>query len=233
MYKVVVDAGHGGTDLGVQGKSSYEKDLNLNEAVLLKKYLKEYGVEVSLTRELDEYININNRLIDDDATVLVSFHKNGISHGFTSGCEVYYSTKKKEDLKHANALSKIISTTLNTKDNGGKVKLNANQEDYYKIINLALEKDIPHIFLIQTDYMSNSDSEYKLKKNECVKEYTKKIADYIAMDILKISNKLKIKVDDEEIEIDNIVKGDKVYVEINELIEKSNLPITYRKDCYI
>ncbi len=230
MFKVIIDAGHGGTDIGVKGKSSQEKNLNLMEAKYLAKNLTKLGVEVIMTRDIDEYININSREIEEDADMLISFHKNGISHSYTKGCEVIYSTERKEDLKHALAMSSIISKVLNTKDLGGKIKLNSLSKDYNKIINLALEKNIGHIFLVNSGYLSNITEEIKLKDEELIKQYTAKMAEYIFFSILSNSTKIMLRFNNKDLDISNIVKGDKIFVDVNQLAEKIDIPIKCLKN---
>ncbi len=150
MFKVIIDAGHGGKDIGVKGMSNLEKDINLFEAKELANELEKLDVEVILTREVDEYININCRKIEEGANILISFHKNGNSHKYTNGCEVIYSKERKADLKHAVMLSDIISKNLGNKSLGGKIKLSGKNTDYHKVINLGIEKNIDHVFLINT-----------------------------------------------------------------------------------
>ncbi len=230
MFKIIIDAGHGGKDIGVKGQSSLEKDLNLFEAKQLAKELNKFDIEVILTREIDEYININSREIYEDTNVLISFHKNGSSHNYSKGCEVIYSKERKPDLKHAVALSNIISDELKSNDLGGKIKLSSRSTDYHKIINMGLEKNVDHVFLINTGYLTNTYDEIKLKDKEIVKKYIRKIAEYIFFTILNDAIKIKFELNNEKVEIGNIVKGDKVFVDINQLKDKINIPIKYFKE---
>ncbi len=225
MFKVIIDAGHGGSDIGIKGKSSLEKELNLLEAKSLAKNLCKLGVDVILTRDSDEYININNREIEEEADLLISFHKNGISHSYTNGCEVVYSTERKSDLKYAVGISNVISKILDVKDLGGRIKLNSLNKDYNKIINMALEKNINHIFLVNTGYLSNVRDEIKLRDKNLIELYTLKLAEYIFFSILNNSTKIILKLNNEKLDLNNIVKGDKVFVDINQLASKVNIPI--------
>ncbi len=230
MFKIIIDAGHGGKDIGVKGKSSVEKDLNLFEAQQLAKELEKFNTEVILTRNKDEYININNRDIEEDANILISFHKNGSSHSYSKGCEVVYSKERKSDLKHATALSKIISKETKSDDLGGKIKLSGRNTDYNKITNMAIEKKVDHIFLINTGYLTNTRDEIKLKDVLVVKRYIRKIAEYLFFTVLNDAVKVRFELGDEQLEIGNIVKGDKVFVDINQLTDKLDIPIKYFKE---
>ncbi len=57
LKKIIIDAGHGGTDAGARGKFSKEKDVSLEVALKLGKLIKEKipGVEVVYTRTNDIY----------------------------------------------------------------------------------------------------------------------------------------------------------------------------------
>ena len=50
--RVIVDAGHGGTDPGAVNGNIYEKDFNLQAAQYIYKRLKELGIPVEMTLSL-------------------------------------------------------------------------------------------------------------------------------------------------------------------------------------
>ena len=54
-YKIMVDAGHGGADLGATYEGRQEKDDNLNLALAVGKILSQNGVDVEYTRTTDIY----------------------------------------------------------------------------------------------------------------------------------------------------------------------------------
>lgn len=62
-FVLVIDAGHGGRDLGASGRRSHEKELTLKIAKRLSKRVKSCckGVEVILTRTDDEYLSLEDR----------------------------------------------------------------------------------------------------------------------------------------------------------------------------
>lgn len=63
VTKIVLDAGHGGKDVGARGKVSTEKDLTLDVVMLLGKMIQERlpGVEVIYTRTTDIYPSLVER----------------------------------------------------------------------------------------------------------------------------------------------------------------------------
>ena len=84
-FTVVLDAGHGGHDVGCQGKKSNEKTITLAVVKLLgKKIEKEYGkkVEVVYTRNADKYLTLQERAdIANNARgdLFISVHVNSIA----------------------------------------------------------------------------------------------------------------------------------------------------------
>lgn len=84
---IIIDAGHGGSDIGAPGPASigaklHEADLNLSIALELRNKLTELGARVIMTREKDETIDLYAR-IDILASMIpdmaISVHHNSIS----------------------------------------------------------------------------------------------------------------------------------------------------------
>jgi N-acetylmuramoyl-L-alanine amidase len=65
LRKIVIDAGHGGTDAGAHGKYSYEKDISLAISLQLQKVLQEQmpDVEIYMTRTTDIFDNVRVKAI--------------------------------------------------------------------------------------------------------------------------------------------------------------------------
>ena len=59
--KVVIDAGHGGSDPGTVNNGIIEKDYTLKISQYIKNRLDELGIENSLTRTNDETLDATNR----------------------------------------------------------------------------------------------------------------------------------------------------------------------------
>lgn len=81
--RVVVDAGHGGSDPGAINGNIKEKDFNLKAANYIYNRLKELGVPVSITRTTDEDIGRAERLRrmlnsfgKDEDVIILSNHIN-------------------------------------------------------------------------------------------------------------------------------------------------------------
>lgn len=61
-YKVVIDAGHGGTDGGAVGNGIVEKDLTLEISQYIHNRLDELGIENTLIRDSDISIEPSDRV---------------------------------------------------------------------------------------------------------------------------------------------------------------------------
>jgi N-acetylmuramoyl-L-alanine amidase len=80
--KIVLDAGHGGTETGAQGPTGYpEKDVNLIVTKLLANQLVARGATVYLTREEDKNLSLPERtaIIDRlEPAIAISIHYNSL-----------------------------------------------------------------------------------------------------------------------------------------------------------
>jgi N-acetylmuramoyl-L-alanine amidase len=93
--RIVVDAGHGGKDIGANRDGVWEKDLNLSVALRLRKALEARGLKVYMTRETDKFLELSE--ISDIANsihpdLFVSIHQNASVNPSLTGIEVYYYT---------------------------------------------------------------------------------------------------------------------------------------------
>lgn len=62
LIGIVIDPGHGGTDVGAVGNNQYEKDYTLKISKYMYDRLKELGVPVTLTRDTDTTLSPSNRV---------------------------------------------------------------------------------------------------------------------------------------------------------------------------
>jgi N-acetylmuramoyl-L-alanine amidase len=94
VTRVVVDAGHGGLDGGAPGKFSKEKDLNLDVALMVGKFIQDScpGVEVIYTRKTDVFIPLDERSAianKHNAHLFISIHTNASAKKSVRGTETY------------------------------------------------------------------------------------------------------------------------------------------------
>jgi N-acetylmuramoyl-L-alanine amidase/putative methionine-R-sulfoxide reductase with GAF domain len=120
--RIVVDAGHGGWDLGTVGKRGLlEKDLVLEIAQRLGKLLEtRLGTEVVYTRQDDNYIPLDQRAEianQSQADLFVSVHANYSDLPSARGVETYYTNffsapGSKDAPKDAGSATKNAATPL-------------------------------------------------------------------------------------------------------------------------
>jgi len=94
-FVLVIDAGHGGKDVGAPGTYSREKDINLAVALMFGKYVKsnDPDVKVVYTRTTDVFVPLYERAEianKSKADLFISIHTNALSKGKTMrGFETY------------------------------------------------------------------------------------------------------------------------------------------------
>lgn len=108
VFRVVVDAGHGGRDLGATGYGVLEKDLCLKIARLVRRQLERYRnlrdlpLEVKLSRDSDNFIPLDERVRianEWNADLFVSIHGNASEFPRARGFEVYFLNAEASDAK--------------------------------------------------------------------------------------------------------------------------------------
>lgn len=79
---ILLDPGHGGTELGAKGPTGYpEKDINLVVSKLLKQELIKRGATIYMTRESDREVSLEKRVAEIDRlkpTLALSIHYNAL-----------------------------------------------------------------------------------------------------------------------------------------------------------
>jgi len=163
---IVVDAGHGGKDLGTNSKSPHyeEKLLTLDTAFLVEHYLQKMGFRTVLTRTEDVFIPLKKRSSianDLNAKVFVSVHYNSAPSKQANGIEVFYYNSEK-DRKRANesralaknVLDKVIGVTQ-AKSRGVK----------HGNLSVVRETDMPAV-LIEGGFLTNDAERSMILQHE-------------------------------------------------------------------
>lgn len=173
---IVIDPGHGGEDDGCLGDGVFEKDINLQIALLVKTRLEEKGFHVMLPRETDEYLAKEERVElanSYQADAYISIHQNTYegSDKSVSGIETWYDgTDNTRDNQRLASL--IHKETI--KSTG------ANERELWPIADFCVTgKTLMPACLIETGFLSNPEECRKLSD----KEYQNKIAEGIAQGI--------------------------------------------------
>jgi N-acetylmuramoyl-L-alanine amidase/putative methionine-R-sulfoxide reductase with GAF domain len=124
--RIVIDAGHGGWDLGTVGRRGLlEKDLVLEISQRLGKLLESrLGMEVLYTRPDDNYITLDDRASianQAQADLFISVHANYSDLPSARGVETYYTNLfsapgSKDVDTHASAAKPAVTATLSPAD---------------------------------------------------------------------------------------------------------------------
>lgn len=170
---IVVDAGHGGEDSGCLGFGIYEKDINLQIALRVKRNLEKRGFRVMMPRETDEFLTKEERVElanSYQADAYVSIHQNTYegSDKSVSGIETWYDGAD-ESRDNARFAELIHQQTINS--------TRANERVLWDISDLYVtNKTLMPACLIETGFLTNR-RECRLLSTE---EYQEKIAEGIA-----------------------------------------------------
>lgn len=139
--KVVIDAGHGGTDPGAVGSKGQEKDVTLAVALQVGKLISENcpGVEVYYTRKTDVFIPLYNRskiANDKHADLFISIHCNAAENKTARGTETFVMGlhKTASNLEVARKENAAMLLEKDYKSNYGD--FNPNSPESYVIFSL-------------------------------------------------------------------------------------------------
>lgn len=130
--KVFLGVGHGGTDPGAS-KYVVEKDVNLTMALACRDYLESNGVEVKMSRTIDENDSLTEEIRECnkfDPTLAVDIHNNA---GGGDGFEVFHSINGGTGKKLAENIEAEIKK-IGQNSRGIKTRKNAKGKDYYGFI---------------------------------------------------------------------------------------------------
>ena len=114
---IVLDAGHGGRDNGSSAGGILEKDINLALTEQLGQTLQERGYDILLTRESDEFIELEDRAAFANkkrAHLFISLHCNAFEDESANGTEVYYNDEG-DSVFLAQSIYNCLLEELNTR----------------------------------------------------------------------------------------------------------------------
>ncbi|WP_288828959.1 N-acetylmuramoyl-L-alanine amidase [Lacrimispora amygdalina] len=187
---VVIDAGHGGNDPGKIGiDGSLEKDINLQIAMKLKKYLEASDVEVVLTRDNDNglYSVKDNRKKMADMTkrceiinktrpaLTVSIHQNSYHQEEISGGQVFYYKKSEKGKKLAEIIQDRFDFLLGEKN----TRLAKPNDNYYLLLHVRTP-----IVIVECGFLTNKKESALLN----TEDYQDRVAWTIHMGIMRYLN---------------------------------------------
>ena len=187
---VVIDAGHGGADPGkVSVDGSLEKDINLQIALKLQKFLQMQDIDAVLTRESDAGLydeDASNKKVQDmknrvaiieerQSSLTVRIHQNSYHEEYVHGAQVFYYANSDKSKELAERIQQVMALELD-RDNARQAKAN---DSYY-----LLKKTSSPIVIVECGFLSNYEEAQKLSSEL----YQEQVAWAIHMAILQYLN---------------------------------------------
>lgn len=161
-YKVHIDPGHGGNDVGTISKNSdiYEKNLSFEISKAVVEKLCEYSnVDVIVSRYDDRYVSLEDRVNhanEVNADYFISIHLNADPNSTdTHGIETYYSDSNKKEIQGSSELAKSIQSNI--------IDSTGEKDRGFKKSNFMVTKftKMPAV-LIECGFLTNKNEKEKL-----------------------------------------------------------------------
>lgn len=168
---------------------SLEKDINLQIALKLQKFLQMQDVNVILTRDSDMGLydeNASNKKVQDmkkrvalieenQPDLVVSIHQNSYHEEYVHGAQVFYYAGSEKSKELAERIQQVMALELD-RDNARKAKAN---DSYY-----LLKKTSSPIVIVECGFLSNYEEAQKLSSDL----YQEKVAWAIHLAIMQWLN---------------------------------------------
>lgn len=166
---IVLDAGHGGTDVGATGGGVYEKHINLDVTKRVEKILKQNGYKVIMTRPDDTFVSLKERVDISERNhpdIFVSIHVNSSVRPEITGIETHYYHQ--ESIGLAQAVHSSFASAVKSPNRG------LFKSKFYVINHTT----VPSI-LVEIGFISNSTERGQLVGEARKQATAKAIADGI------------------------------------------------------
>lgn len=117
--KVVIDAGHGGSDYGAIRNNINEKDITLDVSKQVRDMLVKKGYQVQMTRDTDKTVSLQDRVTISEnfcPEIFVSIHVNSSTGTEASGIETHYYHQ--DSIFLAQTVHAALASKINSKNRG-------------------------------------------------------------------------------------------------------------------
>ncbi len=170
--RIMLDPGHGGHDSGAAANGLLEKNVVLDISRKTKAILEEHGYTVSLTRNDDVFLSLEERVARSNtwgADQFISIHANGYTDPNANGIETYYHP--------SSPVGKTIATSIQSglinETNG--VNRGVKEETFYVLRNSTVPAA-----LVEVGFITNQNDASKLANES----YRSQLAQAIAKGIM-------------------------------------------------
>jgi len=142
---IILDPGHGGKDPGGIGKGGVkEKEIVLEVTDLLKRALEQKGYRVVLTRSVDRYLSLSDRVAvaydawnAQEGAIFLSLHANISLNPRVRGIEIYYLSDKASD-----ASASAVEIAENAGFSMDDVR---HTESFYSVLNTLMREGVSRV----------------------------------------------------------------------------------------
>ena len=190
---IIIDAGHGGVDVGAKGTSGvFEKDLNLEIALELGRQLSDAGYVVIYTRTDDRLLykadedikglrkisDLKNRCAiaeEHPEALFISVHMNSFGESKYSGTQVYYSENSEDSKTLASDIQSAVKKAIQPENK----RTTKSGNEIYILKNIKS----PAV-LIECGFITNAEECARLSE----KEYQKQLCSSIVCGIIEYMN---------------------------------------------
>lgn len=187
-HLVIIDAGHGGQDVGsigeYDGEDVYEKDIDLDIALNVEKMLANAGINTYMIRDDDSTVDILERpeiANEQKGTLYLSIHNNASTNPEVKGTQIYYSDSESSFDNISNR--EVAEIYYDKITELGLRKAGVVDNPRYIVI---YRSDMPS-FIIEGAFMTNEEDIELLVD----KDFRKKMAEAICEATIEVLNKVK------------------------------------------
>lgn len=164
-FTVIIDAGHGGLDLGATQNGISEKEIVASIAQKIQVLNNNPNIEILLTRNSDEDLSLQERVEFINAmkpNLVISLHTDSTKNLDTNGLEVYISEKSSEYLA-SKEFANQFSTSISNKT--PYIISTLKKANFF----ILKKSEVPSM-LIELGYLSNEkDKMFLIEKSNQIK----------------------------------------------------------------
>lgn len=183
---VVIDPGHGGTNMGAKYNGVVEKEATLKVAIAMKEELEKYeGVTVYMTRTGDETLGLDERAdfaAGVKADILLSLHFNMSELHDLRGSEMWISSQGVLRTKAENfaKIEQMLLKDYGIPKRGCFTRLNDEGQEYYGVIRESAQHGIPAV-IVEHCYLDCVEEEQFYETNAALDRLGRIDATAVAM----------------------------------------------------
>lgn len=165
--KIVLDPGHGGSDVGAIRGNIDEKSITLDVSKRVRELLEKKGYTVEMTRDNDKTVSLQDRVTyseERQPDIFISIHVNSSEKPEITGIETHYY--RQESLSLAQTIHASLASNINSKNRG------LFKSKFYVINHTTC----PAI-LVEIGFLSNDSERNELISNKRKQATAKAIAE--------------------------------------------------------